>query len=259
MTDNDISIEYYGDMASAGKTLDWHASDHHVTYDENYLHKKHLLEKGGWIDREIEYKFNQYGFRCDGFSKYHNRNPILFLGCSHTVGVGLPIEQTFPYILSKKLNLHYYNLGVSGSSNKTMFRLAHAWIPKLKPCKVIVLYNDVGRTEFADGNNEEFKHFVPTDFSENAKPKINLKYAEWYKSWLTMPVNGRMESSMVMNGIENICRKQNIELYQFNSTTKIFQKMACDWAKDLIHYGPITHEKWAQHIEQTIRSNNESS
>ena len=39
-------------------------------------------------------------------------NYILFIGCSHTMGVGLELEKTYPHILSEKLKMDYYNLAV---------------------------------------------------------------------------------------------------------------------------------------------------
>jgi hypothetical protein len=58
----------------------------------------------------INYKLNSQGYRCDEF----NNQKILTLGCSHTEGHGMPIELTWPYLISKKINKDYINLAKGG-------------------------------------------------------------------------------------------------------------------------------------------------
>ena len=59
---------------------------------------------------QIEYKNNSFGYRCEEF----NHQRILTLGCSNTHGHGMPMELTWPYLLSKKMNLSYSNLATGG-------------------------------------------------------------------------------------------------------------------------------------------------
>ena len=58
----------------------------------------------------IKYKNNSYGYRCDEF----NNQEILTLGCSQTEGHGLPVELTWPYLISQKINKDYINLAKGG-------------------------------------------------------------------------------------------------------------------------------------------------
>ncbi len=59
---------------------------------------------------KIEYNLNSYGYRCDEFKDQE----ILTLGCSQTEGHGLPIDLTWPYLISKKMNKNYINLAKGG-------------------------------------------------------------------------------------------------------------------------------------------------
>jgi len=59
---------------------------------------------------KIDYSFNNHGYRCDEFKNQE----ILFLGCSHTEGHGMPLELTWPYLLSKKMNKEYISLAKGG-------------------------------------------------------------------------------------------------------------------------------------------------
>jgi hypothetical protein len=47
-------------------------------------------------DKIISYKRNSLGHRCNDADKIDLNNYILFTGCSHTEGVGLELEKTYP-------------------------------------------------------------------------------------------------------------------------------------------------------------------
>ena len=59
---------------------------------------------------QILYKHNPYGYRCEDF----NDQEVMMLGCSYTRGDGLPLELTWPYMLSNKMNKPYINLAKGG-------------------------------------------------------------------------------------------------------------------------------------------------
>ena len=67
------------------------------------------------INDLFEYNLNKHGFRCDDFKK----EPVDFLyaGCSETFGQGGPIEESWAYVLNKKVGNSgpYINLGVPGA------------------------------------------------------------------------------------------------------------------------------------------------
>jgi len=170
----------------ANKELLWFGTDTEEHYRYNLHAHKSILESSNLIDVPITYKFNSEGFRCDEFSS----NPsIVFLGCSFTMGVGIPVSHTFPKIVSSKLNLHCANLGVGGSSNDTAFRLAYFWLEKIKPKIVVLLTPEVTRVELLDKNKET--HFQPNR-------KIHDPF---YLKWILVEENGllnREKNSMAI-------------------------------------------------------------
>ena len=85
----------------ANRTVKWLPWDTEERYIENLKLNPQALENNGWINKEFTYQFNSFAFRCEEFT---NDPSILFLGCSHTVGVGLPIEHTWPTVVANKLN-----------------------------------------------------------------------------------------------------------------------------------------------------------
>ena len=52
---------------------------------------------------DITYKFNKYGFRSDEFED-DGRDNILSVGDSFTMCIGVPIEHSWSYMLSKKFD-----------------------------------------------------------------------------------------------------------------------------------------------------------
>jgi len=109
--------------------------------DIDNLEKRLQEEDNDWYYRniEIKYTFNEYGHRCKSPEEINLKNYILFVGCSHTVGVGLELEKTYPYLLSKKMNLDYYNLGVSGSGIDTLSHNLSIWINKFGHPNILIV------------------------------------------------------------------------------------------------------------------------
>jgi hypothetical protein len=79
-----------------------------------------------WDDKfhyqEKYYKeFNSNFFRCEEFKKIHSGQHILFMGCSETQGCNSSLEETWSYILYKKISEKektsgYFNISKIGSS-----------------------------------------------------------------------------------------------------------------------------------------------
>lgn len=120
----------------ANSKLQWLPSDTEELFIKNKKEKLQELRSSGWLNTEIEYSFNSYGFRSEEFSTSPS---ILYLGCSFTVGIGLRVEHSWPYLVSTAMNLKCFNLGLGASSNDTAFRMAEYWIKELKPKIVLLL------------------------------------------------------------------------------------------------------------------------
>ena len=107
---------------------------------ENYQ-KKLKSAPADWYykDKEISYKRNSLGHRCKDISELDFDNYILFAGCSHTEGIGLELEKTYPYLLSKKLECDYYNLSLGGTGVDTMIHNLTVWLAKYKKPKLLVV------------------------------------------------------------------------------------------------------------------------
>jgi len=126
--------------------LGYHITEHNVLFsgsDSEQLYKQHLESKpNDWYYRinEISYVRNNNGHRCKNIEDIDLDNYILVIGCSQTEGIGLKIEDTYPYLLSKNLNCDYYNLGICGTGIDVLNYNLVTWFTKIKkPPKLLIV------------------------------------------------------------------------------------------------------------------------
>jgi hypothetical protein len=231
---NNIAHEY---SKYANQTLDWVPMDTKELYAENLRNNHANLEKFGWLNNTVSYKFNSYGFRSDEFSLEPN---MVSLGCSHTCGIGIPIENSWTSIVSNNLNLKNFNLGVGGSSNDTAFRIAHNWLPQLKPKVVVYLSPD--RCRFEYHSSPDIRNYGP--WSNDAL----------WKSWISDDTNSDVNFLKNTLAIKNICNDLNIKLIhvEYNNLSSLgvlgIYNNDYDLARDLAHDGIKANQSIANYI-----------
>jgi len=115
-----------------------------------------------WAEHSLSYKYNNQGFRSREFL-VQTENPILLtLGCSHTVGVGIPVADNWPEQLGAKYFKDHvvYNAGLGGASSDTVARLAINIVPIIKPDIVAILWPSVSRFEtYHHGQSKDGTNF----------------------------------------------------------------------------------------------------
>lgn len=119
-----------------------------VTYDfvgsdSEKLFKFNLKKRPDeWYYRThpISYIYNKNGHRCQNIENINFDNYVLFAGDSHAEGIGLELETTYAYVTSKKLDVHYYNLGLGGTGLDYMFYNVMTWLQKYPPPKHVFMY-----------------------------------------------------------------------------------------------------------------------
>lgn len=189
--------------------------------------------------------FNKLGHRCKNISEIDLDNYILFTGCSHTLGEGLEIEQTFPHIVASKLNKDYYNLGLSGSGiDVLIYNLVHWFnVIKKKPKLLVVQFPDY--TRFS----------VVKDNTENIVPRGN-----WHNESNDFIIKA------IDNGTFNFRKLAAIKTIQsfdvptitfVHGNTKPYDEYSLrmqhmDYADDKIHSGTESHKKFSSILIDTV-------
>lgn len=83
--------------------------------------------------------YNSIGHRCKELSDLNIRNHILIVGDTAGIQAHLPIEETFPNILSKKLKVDYYNLCIKDGGVDALKYNLFVWLHKVGKPKTIII------------------------------------------------------------------------------------------------------------------------
>lgn len=270
---------WYKLIGFCNTTRNWVISDTEELYRQNLIDHADQLQELGWNDTSVTYTFNSDGFRSDEFIETE-RDSIVFLGCSLTMGIGIPLQDTWAYKVAQSLNLRCYNLGVGGTSADGCFRLANYWLPILKPKYVCMLTPALGRMELIDNNTIHGflpMQLTPNDMREKLERAINIilnsdqkdEYSKtqlnaFYEKWVSNSINPTLNREKNQLAIRHICQENNIKIFEltFEENAPIFnpsgftEKSIIEKARDLIHPGKQWNvelaEKYLQMIQEKI-------
>jgi hypothetical protein len=214
-------------------TRNWCDTDSYEQYQNNLQKPKNkeLLQKYGYTETSISYKFNSHGFRCAEFSSTPG---FISLGCSHTGGVGLSEQQIWPSLVAQTTGLTNWNLGVAGTSMDTCLRLLNHYVDLLKPKFVMLLCPDPARLEFFVNN--DIVNILP------AKSKLDFE-----KIWYSNDTNIEMNFLKNNLAMQQICNSRNIKLIVKDCVADLLGPPPIDTsARDLLHVGSQRHRLCAE-------------
>jgi hypothetical protein len=143
----------------------WSDTDNKV----NYL----KYQPNPYTETAITYTYNECGFRSDSF-ELDSELSVVFLGCSISEGIGLPLNEVWCHLAVEKLraatgkNIAYWNLSMAGCGLDTCVRAYYAYAEQLKPQYVFALFPGY-RREFYFNNNWNLAHLRGKDniFEQN--------------------------------------------------------------------------------------------
>ena len=226
-----------------------------MSYCEKWYHHQFDIE---------EPPFNKDGFRSDSLD---GDDGFLFLGCSITVGYGLPRHEAWPWIVGKHFDVRVWNLAVTGQGDDVCFLNAKKWIPKLKPKVVCMMIPPAGRFKFFDIDDENLKNQLV--YWKLAAFEKEMKFP-----WLFNVKNLYNHTLKNILSIKKLCDEQNIPFVikspsiqkwttengtRYGRKTKMSSwdklKMEKEWgdlAQDGQHPGPKWHKEMADWYIQEI-------
>lgn len=224
----------------AGTESEWMPSDTKESYDRMVQNPEHCayFEQQGWNKpNAITYRINKFGFRSEDFSK--DKPAMVALGCSFTLGTGLPIEDIWPTLVGKELGLKVYNLAWGGNSADTCFRLAEYWLPQLQPKLVCMLTPPSSRVELLTDTTAHLKAEV---FLPESQSTLFSKSDTFLKYWYANEENARLNVAKNKLAIEKICDKLNIRFLSYDSMIEMTRsREEVGYARDYMHAGPKAH------------------
>ena len=159
--------------------------------------------------------YNSFGHRCNEIDNLNFHNYVLFLGDNVALDLNKPIEDTYPYLISKALKVDYYNLSIfNGGVDCFRFNLL-SWFNKFKetPPRFIVV-----SFEFLNAvmvSNHNYDYLNPADFN-NDDVKDLYHYAN---------LSGFFTGRNLLNE-SIISRHINVPIYQicFKDKNTLFNK-----------------------------------
>lgn len=229
---------------SAGQSVEWLISDTQELYEKNLINQRALLERNGWIGSKFTYDFNSLGFRCEEFS---TDPTIMFLGCSFTIGIGLPTEMTWTHLVSRHLGLRCANLGQGGGSSDTAFRLCHGYIDKIRPKAVVFMRPESYRFELTNDRYSEI-------YSSH-----NHSQTEFYRLMVEFNQTPMFLQEKNTLAIECLCRQRGIKFVQCeHKELNDISISSLDLARDLAHPGRGKNQLMADRIVDLLESTTNS-
>ena len=182
-----------------------------------------------WLKTVIEYQINSYGFRCPHPLTDKFKGPkYMAVGCSRTYGTGVLTKHSWPERLGEMLPGKMYNMGVRGGSVETCYRLVKWWLPLIKPNAIFMLVPAPWRRELIFMNRIEViceGHFLANDVKK-----------------LGTGPSDRLHQECIIDALHYHCETLGTKLFVI---TQDWGKDQADFARDLVHPGPLQHKIWA--------------
>lgn len=239
------SAPWHAGVNYAGQSLDWMPTDTEQSFQRMMQEPQHrqYFEKQGWLKpNAIGYNLNSHGFRCEEFDV--DEPCLIALGCSYTMGIGLPVECLWPTLIGKALGLKVYNLAWGGNSADTCYRLARYWIPMLKPQLVGMLAPPRSRIELLKDqeNNAPAEVYMPSGQVESLiHSDMFIKY--WWLNDENSVINNEKNSLAIKQlAMDNGARFVSLQADKEMSKSR----EEVGYARDYMHAGPRGHEMVAE-------------
>lgn len=162
---------------------------------------------------DITYKWNTYGFRSDEFVD-DDRDSIIAIGDSFTMGLGSAVEHTWPEVLRTKFSdTKLYNLGLAVCSTDYVVRAIAKTIDVLRPRAVFVLWPAYSQREVAVGRR--YLPYMSTLQQLNSQ-KSNIKYLQ--QGEYIFQDNNYIKYHFYKNRrmLQEICKNRKIPLQEFS-------------------------------------------
>lgn len=228
------------------RNSNWFPPDTKLEFEQNLAEPdRHAwLDQQGWLDPgAICYDFNSHGFRSQEFCS--GTAAIMALGCSFTMGVGLPQREIWCEQVSRALDVQCWNLGWAGASADTCYRMARYWVAQLRPQAVIMCTPPANRLDL----------FWDSGITRTIMPaNPSMAIDEFLKTWMTVDDNAVMNRERNILAIQAICDNADIPFRAYHSEDFFCgERTAVGWARDFQHAGPQAHRTLAERILQDVK------
>ena len=126
---------------------------------------------------DITYNYNSRGYRDTEWPEQLDelQSAIWCVGDSFTVGLGSPLEHTWPWILQQATLRRIINVSMDGASNAWIARCVNLIQKEIDPKNIIVMWSYVHRRESENQNLNSEQRRLLFDKSNNLEDLRNLE------------------------------------------------------------------------------------
>jgi hypothetical protein len=228
----------------------------------------------------IEYVYNSRGFRDREWPDSIDQlsDAVWCIGDSFTAGIGSPVEHTWPFLLSQRLDRQTINVSMDGASNAWIERYATQIQQQVKPKNMVIMWSYLHRRENSRiqlSSEQQRLHFERTsnkqdiDHFKSVVDKVNSqsavvnftvpRFSPFYEidldikdTWadLTGSINGVPQSQDELSMLANpMLREKSIDwerlenllaLKKILNHNKITEVYNLDYARDGHHFDQVT-------------------
>ena len=217
------------------KTLNWIDSDRKEIL-EGHL-KKHptSIHLQNYIKTPIKYKLNNYGFRTPDDFKNGDEGTV-YLGCSHTFGVGHYLENIWSYKLHQKIGEgKFFNLSHGATGLASQYYFLKYFSDKLKIKKVYHFYPIECLYRYGFMNKEGRIEIL----GKVRKWQFNESKLHLWEDYLIHETYNKFHNSVYKDAIKNVCKEIGCEYIIYEKSGYKPVDPYSDTmtpARDLIHY-----------------------
>ena len=205
-----------------------------------------------WRNKEILYKVNGHGYRCDKeFNDLEWERYIVVLGCSNVFGVGVDSENTLSGHIHNMTGIPTVNLGITHASIMRIWSLLTDLLnAEIKPKAIVIMWPDPNRfLEILP--NKQFKDWSAGNITSPENHPLSY-------GWVTHEYQGIGFAKRAINSCKVMCK--DIPYFDYSwftvpdiEITDLGRKYYVDDARDCIHPGIETLRKWAEHIVNDMK------
>jgi len=220
--------------------------------------REQFQKRGGhplYGEADVTYSFNSHGYRCPEFESGADIR-MISIGCSNTLGVGLPQQAIFHERFAERLRKELsatvvnWNLSMGGASNDYIRRTLYLAVPRLNPHIVLVNFTFVARREYVSVENELVIYLPKVEAPDRVTKEIYGHFVA-----LSSPFDDELNLFQNYKAIESLLHDR-LWLYSFVFHRSFMKHVAphtdpdrfighflkFDDARDGIHPGPKSHE-----------------
>ena len=171
----------------------------------------------------ISYKINNFGFRSDDISEKTVKDNYVFIGCSNTFGLGVPVDHIWSYQLNNFLNgSSFINLGTRGGNVETMVYNFFSLVKYFgKPKGVFIDFSNLDRqTRFSGiGKNKHVTMTYDKDISKTDLMIFNavtlIMSVEQYCKQAGIPLVYSSWDPEMSKVLDKMCKNDNLDSKHF--------------------------------------------